>query len=53
MNHPTPGQIHWKALMFIARLAAAPCECPRPENASGDRECVPCKAAKALARNAR
>ena len=32
----------------LFRWAGLACECPRPENASGDRRCMTCKARMAL-----
>lgn len=40
--------IQHATLHNLARMASNPCECPRPENASGDRECTPCKARRAV-----
>jgi hypothetical protein len=33
--------------LTLQRWSKMPCECPRPENASGDRECNPCKMKRA------
>lgn len=43
-------RVRVEAEKALRRWADKPCECPRPENASGDRECLPCKARAALRR---